>query len=510
MARVERFTSQEQIPVQQAQLIDPRSFPADISSAEALKVAGGVLEELGKRKLVADDSLAINAAGESRDLAKLQMRQFMLNNPDPDKWPEGMTKILQDQGKIYNEQRFSAKVKANEDIEQEAFINELEAETWLAITTQTIQNDITVSGKNLIDKIANDDGSSTAAADIQKQVELYQAALERKDTKEIADIKMEETLGEAEKQRISVLTNQGRFEEARKLAQKTKSLTPPERNAQLAIIDRAKARALKVADEAKREDKLALYAKEDLPAKLAEDFKAGGITARQYKEQLDSAVLTRDDFNNAWLDPEEADQHYDEYVSGLAAEQRGEVNFIKKGDPIIIARTEAIIDLNPMAITEEQLYELSTRGVGTENITSMVDRLRKAKKGFYAPITKYNTQFSTLLNAEYFGDKDEIETSTRYLEMKRKMREFIDSQKPTEVLGDAFFKGLITKNFTGFGRGGWEEKGFEHTYIGVAGTEVTQRFRFGDIRVRKVGKKTISEFYAGTDDDGDALWLPRR
>lgn len=243
MARVERFTATEPIPVERAQLIDPSAFRFSTAGAEAFKAIGGVLEELGKRKQKSQDSLSINATGESRDLAKLQVKQFMLDNPDPDKWAEGINKILGDQRKIYSEQRFSAEAKANEDIEQEAFENELQASMQILTATQTIENDITVSGKNLIDKIANDDGSTTAAADIDKQIKLYQAALERKDTKEVAAIKMEETLGQAEKQRIAVLINQGKFDEARELTSKTKSLTPTERNAQLSIIERAEKRA---------------------------------------------------------------------------------------------------------------------------------------------------------------------------------------------------------------------------------------------------------------------------
>ncbi len=497
MARVERFISTQPIPVEQAQLVSPADFPFSRASAKALEQIGGVLEELGKRRQDAENSLSINAAGESRDLAKLQMKQFMLNNPDPSTWSEGMIKILGDQRKIFSEQRFSVEAKANEDIEQEAFENELGATVQIAATIQTIQNDITVSGKNLIDKIANDDGTPSAAADIDKQIKLYQEALERKDTKEVAALKMEETLREAKK---SFYDNQSKLfpektikeMEAKKKALGKKGigqdgLSAKDYDAVIASAITAQNQAKKVNDEINREAKLALYAKED-----------------------SGEILTREDFNKAWRDPEKADQHYDEYVKGQLAEQKNEVNFVKKGDPIIIARTEAIIDLNPMAITEDQLYANSTRGIGTENITGLVDRLRKAQKGFYAQITKYNTQFSTLLNAKYFGEKDEIETSTRYLEMKRKMKEFIDSQKPTEAVADAFFTGLITKNFKGFRRGGWEEKGFKHKFTDAAGNEITQRFRFGDIRVRKVDEKTISEFYAGTDNKGDALWLPRR
>ncbi len=194
MARIERFSSTSPVPVRQAQLIDPGSFRFSTAGARGLQEIGGVLSELGKRKQAANDSLAINAAGESRELAKLQMQQFMLDNPDPDKWDEGMRKIVADQITTYSSQKLSPDAKANEDIEQQAFQDELDARVQIASTTQAIENDITVSGKNLISIMGSDDGLSMAAADIDKQMELYQAALERKDTKEVADIKMMETL----------------------------------------------------------------------------------------------------------------------------------------------------------------------------------------------------------------------------------------------------------------------------------------------------------------------------
>ena len=495
MARIE---STKSFAVEQAQLVDPSAFRFSTVGAQAIGQIGGVLQELGKRKQAADNSLAINAAGESRDLAKLQMQDFMLNNPDPSTWDAGLQGILSKQGTVFSQQKLSPEAKANEDIEQKAFIDELTARIQIATTTQTIQNDITVSGKNLVDKIANDDGTSTAAADIQKQMELYQAALERKDTKEIAQIKMEETLKEGtksfwENQAILLPEKTIKDMEAKKKALGKKSigkdgLTAKDYDAIIGSAITAQNQAKKILDEATREDKLALYKKED-----------------------EGATLSREDFNKVWRDPERADQHYDEYVKGQQAELKKEVNFIKKGDPIIRARTEAVIDLNPMAITEDQLYELSTRGLGTENVTSAVDRLRARQKEVFAPIDKYNTQFSTLLNAEYFGDKDDAETSSIYLDAKRRMAEFIDTQQPTELLADKFFAGVITKEFKGWGGfGGWDEKGFKHTFTDADGNKVTQRFRFGDIRTRKIGDKTFDEFYAGTDADGDPLWLPRR
>ena len=201
-------------------------------------------------------------------------------------------------------------------------------------------------------------------------------------------------------------------------------------------------------------------------------------------------------------------------AQGVMAELRGEVNFVKEGDPVVLARTEAAIDLNPMSVTEEFLYTHSTQGLGTTNITRLVDRLRKAKEKQFTPIDKYNTQFSTLLNAGYFGKKDKQATSATYLELKRKMSEYMKSQKPTEQVADAFFNGLITKGFAVRGPkwagGGWDENGFNHTFTDAQGNEITQRFRYGDIRKRKVGEKVIEEFYAGTDDKGLPRWIPRR
>ena len=84
MARVERFTSQEQIPVQQAQLIDPRGFPADTSSAEALKVGAdvaNVFAELAKRKRDAQDRIGITDANAIMDNAEREYALRIVGKP---------------------------------------------------------------------------------------------------------------------------------------------------------------------------------------------------------------------------------------------------------------------------------------------------------------------------------------------------------------------------------------------------------------------------------------------
>lgn len=95
MARVERFTSQEQIPVEQAQLISPGSFPVDTSSAEALKAAGEtvstiaqklenerkVKEELARRKRDAQDRIGITNVNAAMDDAIREYQRQIIGKP---------------------------------------------------------------------------------------------------------------------------------------------------------------------------------------------------------------------------------------------------------------------------------------------------------------------------------------------------------------------------------------------------------------------------------------------
>jgi hypothetical protein len=153
-------------------------------------------------ELEAKNSLAVNAAVESRNLARLKIQQFIQNNPDPDTWAEGLRKILQEQGRIFSQQRFNEQTRDEQRIEQAAFMDKLNMEVSIAAANQNIDNDIAVSGKNLIDLMSNDDGTPEMAADILEQQRVYQEALERKHPKDVAAIHMDETLKEAEEQAV--------------------------------------------------------------------------------------------------------------------------------------------------------------------------------------------------------------------------------------------------------------------------------------------------------------------
>jgi hypothetical protein len=200
MARVERFISQGEIPVQQAVLAG--DFAADTSSAEALQAGAdlaNVFAELAKRKQEAQDSLAATKASKSRTFAELKMQQFMADNPDPDTWNDGFSKIYAEQANIYNSQKQSAEARKKQDVEQQAFRDQLQAKVMLAATNQEIKNDVFESGANVIDLMSTDDGSPQHALEESQAIERYKAALEREMTPEMATIKMEETLKEGQK-----------------------------------------------------------------------------------------------------------------------------------------------------------------------------------------------------------------------------------------------------------------------------------------------------------------------
>lgn len=202
MARIERTSSEQAFDVEQAQLIDPSGFRFSTAGAEAMQQIGGTLFELGRRDLAAKNSLAVNAASESRRLAKLKMEEFIKNNPDPDTWSEGARKFIEEQVKTYSQQRFNKETGAQQEIEQDAFKDQLTMEVGIAAVAQNIENDIAINGKNLIDVISTDDGTPDAADEIDKQIKLYQEALERKYEPKVAALQMEETLKEAQKLQV--------------------------------------------------------------------------------------------------------------------------------------------------------------------------------------------------------------------------------------------------------------------------------------------------------------------
>lgn len=492
--------SSQPITVERAQLIDPSSFRFDTSIAKAIGGIGNVLEELEDRKKDMQDKLAVSGANAAMENAERDYQIEIQNAP------------LEKHASILLKHQNLAKQQINRSkmtIATRNLVNK-KVSGWTELTTdrQKLAEVIAIKKDTDISVISDFEKQLTLGnpEDIIEAEIAFDDHFKNDPPAEVARLKKKTEI-EGKKE---LLINQSKLpgnqdaiieqmqaekEALGKSGVGKDGFTAKDYEDVIASAVQAQNQAKKVADINDREAKLALYNRID------------DIT-----EDIEGPVLpiTRQDFNNAYSDPDEADIHWDEWNAGQIVERENEVNFVKKGDPIIVARTEAVIDLNPMSITEQDLYSLATSGVGTENITGMVDRLRKRKAEIFDPKDQYNNQLSTLYNAGYFGDKNKAEVPLRYLDMKRKMNEFIISQKPTQQLADAFFARLIIKDFKGLRSGGWEEKGFKQTYTDIDGKEITQRFRFGDIRTVKVDDKIIEEYYAGTNDKGDALWVPRR
>jgi len=194
MARIERFTSTQPIPVERAQLIDPNAFRFSFESAETLKQIGGVLEELGKRKQAADDSLAVSDMRNSQKLAEADIKQMMLDNPNPDVWAEEIGKILQKQGSQVAQLKSSKEARAKIEQAQAAFREQTVMNGSILETIATINEDVKVTGAGLITAMGSGDEMSIIEAR-----DSHEEALLRKYPPDIAAIELLEILGQGKK-----------------------------------------------------------------------------------------------------------------------------------------------------------------------------------------------------------------------------------------------------------------------------------------------------------------------
>jgi len=81
VARIERVSSTQPVPVRQAQLIDPGAFRLNAASAEELEVIGGVLSELGERKIEMQDRIGISNINAAMENAQREYQKEILTVP---------------------------------------------------------------------------------------------------------------------------------------------------------------------------------------------------------------------------------------------------------------------------------------------------------------------------------------------------------------------------------------------------------------------------------------------
>ena len=81
MARVERALSTAPIAVEQAQLINPAAFQFSTAGAQTLQQIGGVLEELGKRKVEMQDKIGVSNINAAMENAQREYEKEIIGKP---------------------------------------------------------------------------------------------------------------------------------------------------------------------------------------------------------------------------------------------------------------------------------------------------------------------------------------------------------------------------------------------------------------------------------------------
>jgi hypothetical protein len=81
MARVERISSVQPVPVERAQITDPSSFRFSFASAETLKQIGGILERLGSHKIEMQDRISVSNINAAMENAQREYQKEILEAP---------------------------------------------------------------------------------------------------------------------------------------------------------------------------------------------------------------------------------------------------------------------------------------------------------------------------------------------------------------------------------------------------------------------------------------------
>lgn len=78
---IQRAILTQQVPVRRAQLVDPSAFRFGTAGAEALKIIGGVLEELGEHKVEMQDRISVSSINAAMENAEREYQKEILAKP---------------------------------------------------------------------------------------------------------------------------------------------------------------------------------------------------------------------------------------------------------------------------------------------------------------------------------------------------------------------------------------------------------------------------------------------
>jgi len=283
------------------------------------------------------------------------------------------------------------------------------------------------------------------------------------------------------------------------------------------IADKDPVSAIKIGDELSSKFKLDekhLNEKDNLIAH------ATGIANRQRvinreeqdKQQLGlyeksmAGTLTWEDVKSSNIGFDNQRQIWENFKNAQAQKNNTGVSVIEEGDPTVLAKTYALVDLRPQDITPTQIYQLTDKGLGTKHIPALIDRLNRNQKQSNPVKAKYVSELSRLERAGVFGNVKKLATSDTAMNLRRKLDIFLETN-PTEEQAQKFFSTLIRDDvhwiFLGDNLPGWEESPLEVEVPTQTEGVKTLNVNFGDIveidgqLMQAVGRK-----------EGEVQWRP--
>jgi len=434
-------------------------------------------DELLRRKRESINLLSSTQAMGIRKEAREKFERFKADNP-PDKWEEEAIKIRGESDKQVAGLPFSSDILEREQLEQHLWGESFGRIADLDTTKEYARQAEVATRIELIDALKENDNSVMGIARIEDATVAYQDALSNKYTREIVEDMLKDAV---------VKGRRGYWE-------KRVDLFPEE------TIPLVEAK-LDVMRKTGKPDEDGLTT-DDYNDVLSRARRQIAITKRELREKQDETVLGLyekvfvqgellgwDDITNTNLEPNDKISFWEKYQQVQSEKIKLGVSILEEGDPVVRAKTNAIIDLRPGDITPAEIYQLADVGLGLKYIPGLVDRLKRNRKELEDnPIAaKYKSELSRLLNAGIFGDKEDVETSDVYLDLSRKLDTFIET-KPSEMEAQIFFGHLIREDVRTLGMlfgentlPGFGDRPMEVTLTTKEGEEKKFKVIFGDI-----------------------------
>jgi hypothetical protein len=159
-----RVSAQEPIAVKQAVLANPNAFQFDTSMAQAIGGLGATVAdlgaELGRRKQEAEDSLALSRAKNIQQNTDAQIKQYMVDNPDPNTWDEGTAMIRNNALKEVGQLKMSSKTRETLGVQVQGWLSGSMNDVQLLSTKKTIDDSYTAASATYAGVLGDNNASA--------------------------------------------------------------------------------------------------------------------------------------------------------------------------------------------------------------------------------------------------------------------------------------------------------------------------------------------------------------